>query len=343
MTIQSGSFLRCRVIAVALELLLSLSVHLEMKNANQRKLGNWPGRLRVDEITWIILNDPDRVLVFQQRLNKRGGRTSFTRFQCNGGCCVQESKWLSVLTFWALDKKYQRHPSFRFTRAGKPLCGEGESPATVDTHGVNWGQRLDQHSFLFVFLEWSQSNIVLIFICNEPNFWTELCNNKHRKGKLEGRVSTLASAFLHDNENNKTENFSALLVKFTLPFFPGPFLQLCWASPHPSPRWQPWLSRSLPTQAQLPSPSAKCILLEFTSQSLGRTLMEALCSMLQALHRVCYFHHSAHPSVLELWLDGSSPWKWKVIGLGLDLSRWRQWDCVGASQRWMPCWCPEKF
>lgn len=227
---------------------------------------------------------------------------------------------------------------FKFATASKPLRGEGKLPATVDNHGVNWGQRLDQHSFLFVFLEWSQSNIVLIFICNEPNFWTELCNNKHRKGKLEGESAhwLVYSCTIMKKTKQRT---SALLVKFTLPFFSGPFPELCWTSPLPFPPLPPGSSLDSPSPCQL-RPSYTHHLQGVFSWGLPPSPWEGLLWRHSALFYkpfivsvIANIQHT--PQCWSCGLDGSSLWKCKVVGLGLDLSRW---DCIGASQRWTPCW-----
>lgn len=152
----------------------------------------------------------------------------------------------------------------------------------------------------------------------------------------------MASAFLHDNENNKTEPLP--LWSSSLCLSSRAHSRSC-AEPLPSP--PPGGSLDSPSPCH-PRPSYHHHLQGVFSWGLPPSPWEGLLWRHSALFYkpfivlvISIVQHT--PQCWSCGLDGSSPWKCKVIGLGLDLSRWRQWDCVGASQRWTPCWYLEKL
>lgn len=156
----------------------------------------------------------------------------------------------------------------------------------------------------------------------------------------------MASAFLHDNENNKTGNFCPSGWSSSLCLSSQAHSPSC-AEPLPTP--PPGGSLYSPSPCQ-PRPSynhhQQVVLLGFTSQYMvlgkdsyrGTLLYSASPSSVLVIPII---QHTLQCG--SCGLDGSSLWKCKVIGLGLDLARWWQWDCTGASQRWTPCWFPEKL
>lgn len=232
--------------------------------------------------------------------------------------------------------------------------GRGSYKTTADNHQVSGRQRLDQHSFLFLFF-WNEVPVMLFSFLFATNLVFDLVSVMVSTGKANKKgARTLASEVLHDNENNERKWTQALwLVRFPL---------LPWALP-PLPHWafptqvcfgETFTLSSCQLEPSYRYSSAKCVLLMFASHDtalyLRRVPMRhsAVC---QQTFSWCYsyFDYTTHPLSLELWLcwDQSSEmeflWGPQLIDPRLGLSKWCQWDCVGESQKCTLHWYVEKL